>query len=51
MAFKVVGMGNFSKEDLVKFLETMGIQNPMSVVKEAEKGRAICGEYRILAFR
>jgi hypothetical protein len=49
MSFVVVGKGSFTKNALINFLESVGVSDPQSVVKEAEKGRVLCGNYRILA--
>jgi hypothetical protein len=43
--------GIFTKESLTKKLNELGVKNPDSVIREAEKGRAIVGEYRIMAVR
>lgn len=49
MSFVIVGKGSFTKDALLNFLESVGVSNPHLVVKEAEKGRVLCGNYRILA--
>jgi hypothetical protein len=54
MSFLVVGKGMFTEDALVKKLEQWGIKNPLAVVKDAAKGRAICGmsnEITIMLFR
>ncbi|GMX64445.1 hypothetical protein Elgi_37140 [Paenibacillus elgii] len=48
--FKVVGKGMYTKEALIKLLLEWGV-NPSPVIKEAEKGRTTCGDFRILAVR
>ncbi|MCM3274194.1 hypothetical protein [Paenibacillus elgii] len=50
--FKVVGKSMYTKEAqaLIKLLIEWGV-NPIPVIKEAEKGRTTCGDFRILAVR
>ncbi|MCR8641500.1 hypothetical protein NV379_02410 [Paenibacillus sp. N1-5-1-14] len=50
--FKVIGKGVFSKEALIEKLQEWGVINSQLAIKQAEtKGRALCGEIRILLFR
>ena len=51
MSFLVVGRGVLNKEQLMEQLKQWGIINPLSVITEAEKGRTICGQFRILGLR
>lgn len=54
MSFLVVGKGMFSEDALLKKLEQWGISNPIAVVKDAARGRAICGqsnEFTIMLFK
>jgi hypothetical protein len=53
MSFLIVGVGQgiFNKDQLIEQLAQWGIENPLSVVKAAEKGKTICGKYRILGLR
>jgi hypothetical protein len=49
MSFLFVGEGILTKSALLRKLEQLGIENPLAVVKEAAKGMAVCGKYKIMA--
>lgn len=51
MTFLVVGSGIYSKEKLIEYLRSLYIPEPEMVVAEAEKGRVILNDLRILCMR
>ncbi|WP_269880855.1 hypothetical protein [Paenibacillus gyeongsangnamensis] len=51
MSFLVVGRGIYGQEKLIDLLYSLGYADPANIIRQAEKGRAICGNLRILAMR
>lgn len=51
MSFLVVGKGMFSKESLIDQLIKWGSNSPDEIMAQAARGRAVYGEYKILAVR